>query len=258
MAATAPDITSCPYILWKGRQRARMFSPCASLVHRQENKSTSSARLPRQTSSHVSVTRIRPHAKSGPITLTRLTQMGYDPPLSLDALPLKQHQGPNSEAEGTDQWVASQPPPPSFRREVEAEKAEEATETVPGGGAEGWRACRVQRTEGSLTVQPTPCTVIIIFSFPRRRPPPRPRAVLVVRPEWAASMQAASALTGNCIRCSPFLPSRMYHARFAGPEGAGSTWGVSGILCFHLGPSFPVYLAVSLNPSPHTRGIFLV
>lgn len=83
-----------------------MFSPCASLVHRQENKSTSSARLPCQTSSHVSVTRIRPHAMSGPITLTRLTQMGYDPPLSLDALPLKQHQGPNSEAEGTDQSVA--------------------------------------------------------------------------------------------------------------------------------------------------------
>lgn len=55
---------------------------------------------------------------------------------------------------------------------------------------------------------------------------------------------------------APLLPSRMHRARFPGPQGAGSTWRVSGILCFHLGPSFPVSLAVSVKPSPHARDVF--
>lgn len=177
MAATAPDITSCPYILWKGRQRARMFSPCASLVHRQENKSTSAAHLPRQTSSHVSVTRIRPHAKSGPITLTRLTQMGYDPPLSLDALPLKQHQGPNSEAEGTDQWVASQPPPPSFRREWRLRKQRrpprpcQGEEPRDGGPA----ASREPKAASQCNPRPARSSSSFPFQDDGRLPGPGPR-----------------------------------------------------------------------------------
>ena len=65
--------------------------------------------------------------------------------------------------------------------------------------------------------------------------------------------------TGNCIKHPPFSAIRNALCSFPGPRGrSGSRRSVSGILCFHLGLSVPIYLAVSLNPAPHTTDIFLI
>lgn len=154
--------------------------------------------------------------------------------------------------------MVSQPCLPHFRREWRFGKHRGAAETGPVGGAERWRVSHARDPKSRLTGQPRPCTFTTIFSFSAKWLLfLGPRAALA-RNGPRVCMWAAPALTGNCIKPSPFLPPRMHCAHFPGPRGhRGSKQSVSGILCFYLGLSFPIYLTVSLSLAPHTTDIFL-
>lgn len=61
-----------------------------------------------------------------------------------------------------------------------------------------------------------------------------------------APTESASPAVRNALCSLPRSPGRALQAECV------------RALCSHLGPSFPIYLVVSLNPSPHTTDIFLI
>lgn len=102
-------------------------------------------------------------------------------------------------------------------------------------------------------MQPGPCAVTITISFPTVG-----ASSALGQAGGEAAMRAAPALMESASRALLFCHQECALLASPVPRARRSKQSVSRILCSHLGPSFPIYLVVSLNPSPHTTDIFLI
>lgn len=167
-------------------------------------------------------------------------------------MPPKQNQGSNSKAEGTGRQVVSQPCLSLFRREGRLRNQRRLPRCRGEVLRDGGSAARPEHqiwphgTTGALTSHP----YLVLQN--------KAQAALAVRPERPRAAGSPSA-DWKLHQTFSFSAIKNALCSFHRPRGpGGSKRSVSGILCFHLGLSFPIYLAVSLNPSPHTTDIFLI